>query len=132
MVKILRTKLYPQVAKLYDEAKTFVNPKALWYGYELDKNEVIPNLYLAIAELSDGVSAIETPVVMYEDFILSASKAPINDVIAACVGTKYSVPQSTAFGYIDDVNRGKYLSTPIDPYWDGLGNPIIMFKGKLK
>lgn len=116
--------------KTFDEAKSFVKTTDIWYGYELKLDEIIDRLRFGEAVISDGNISINTNIIYFDDIVLSGTHCSINDLIQACKGTKYSVPpvDITRIGYMDEMNRRKYISVPVQGYWDYSLNPIVMIK----
>lgn len=114
----------------YDEAKSFVKSTELWYGYEYKLEDIIDSLRFGEAVITDNDININTNIIYFDKLILSGTHCTINDLIQACKGTEYSVPpvEITHMGYIDEVNRKKYISCPINGYWDYSANPIVMIK----
>lgn len=120
--------------KDFDNAKRFVKPTDLWYGYEISYEDVKDKLRFGKARLiADGI-VIKTNVIYYDDVILSGSSCTVNDLIYASKDSKYSVPpvEITKIGYIDEVYKRKYISVPTNAYWDYSNNPIVMVKVKRK
>lgn len=118
--------------KDFDDAKRFVKPTDLWYGYEISLEEVKDKLRFGKAKLTaDGIT-IDTNIIYYDKVILSGSHCAVNDIIYACRGTDYTMPpvEVTKMGYIDEVYKRKYISVPTNSYWDYSNNPVVMIKTK--
>lgn len=116
--------------KTYDEAKGFVKSTELWYGYEYKLDDILDRLRFGEAVISDNGVIINTNIIYFDKTILSGTHCTINDLIQACKGTEYNVPpvEVTRMGYVDEVNRRKYISCPVNGYWDYSANPIVMIK----
>lgn len=116
--------------KTFEEAKGFVKSTDIWYGYELKLDDIIDKLRFGEAVISDKGLTINTNIIYYDDVILSGTHCSINDLIQACKGTRYSVPpvEITRVGYMDEMSRRKYISVPVQGYWDYSLNPIVMIK----
>lgn len=116
--------------KTYDEAKGFVKSTELWYGYEYKLDDILDRLRFGEAVISDNGVIINTNIIYFDKTILSGTHCTINDLIQACKGTEYNVPpvEVTRMCYVDEVNRRKYISCPVNGYWDYSANPIVMIK----
>jgi len=131
MIKIYKSKpIRDKDLKTLDEVKIFVRPTELWYGYEIKLDDVKERLRFGEAEIQVDDIKLQTNIIYYDDIILGSTHCSINELITACKGTKYSIPpvEITRMGYIDEVHRRKYISTPINGYWDYSLAPIIMIK----
>lgn len=131
MINIISSKPIRQKdLKDFNEVKRFVRPNALWYGYEISLEDVRDKLMFGVAIISAGGISIKTNIIFYDKVILSGTHCSVNDLIFACRGTDYSVPdvEITKVGYADEVYRRKYISVPTEGYWDYSMNPIVMIK----
>lgn len=133
MIKIYNSKPIRNWAlKSLDDVKGFVPATELWYSYEIKLDDIIDKLRFAQATLTYNDLAIDTNIIYYDNIILASTHCSINDIAAACINTEYNIPNVsiTKMGYIDEVYRKKYISTPINGYWDYGMNPILLVKRK--
>ena len=110
------------------DAKRFVKPNELWYGYLIKKEDY--------SKLEVKLFKVETPdfdtvlvkAICIGDEILSCDRLSLNEAMFITQGTSYTVKVPDKFGYIDEVHKKKYLSAPITGYWDYSGQPILLRK----
>lgn len=130
MIKVLWRKPLPKkYLHKMDTAKQFVHSNEIWYAYEITSQDKFDNLTLVKAELTYNNITLESQLIIYDDDkILCGDKVSVNDILASIKGTNFKVPEKQHLGYIDEVWRRKYLSTPTTGHWDLNGLPILMIK----
>lgn len=115
------------IVKEYHEVARYVPSTEPWNAFEikLDDSSVYTLVDMELFNINDSIKATGLMI----DDVLVAATCDWNTVIYANSSTNsIKIAEPAAFGYHDMVYRVKYLSTPANGYWDGLGNPIVINK----
>lgn len=127
MITLLEEVKGAKVLKKYDELKSFVPEAELWYAFEIPNEPSDFTVHRAVVQHLD--KKVYTNLVLYQHkYLISASDCSHNELVACAHDTDFEVLGAAKFGYVDEVDRRKYVSVPIGGYWDYYNVPIVLVK----